>query len=119
MPPQPDELANLAATRTIDITTYGRRTGTPSRIEIWWFHVDRRFVITGTPGRRDWYANVLADPRLIIHAPHGDFPGRALVIDDPAFRRQVFTHPEVGWYQTQSELERLVAAAPMIEIRLD
>ena len=43
-------VARLAATRTIEITTTGRRTGRPVRIEIWWFHVDGRFFSTfGVP----------------------------------------------------------------------
>ncbi len=108
--------ATLAATRTVDLSTTGRRTGRTSRIEIWWFHVDNRFVITGTPGKRDWLANVLADPRVTIHAHGLDHPATARVIDDHGFRRRVFTDPEIGWYRTQAELDRLVADAPMIEI---
>lgn len=118
MPP-PDVIARLAATPTIDLTTYGRRSGQPSRIEIWWFYVAERFIITGTPGRRDWYANVLANPSVVIHAPIGDFPANARVVDEPAFRTAVFTQPQIGWYRTQSELDELVRLAPMIEILLD
>ena len=110
-----DELARY---RTIDLTTTGRRSGRPARIEIWWFHVDGRFIITGTPGKRDWFANIKADPAVTIHSPIGDHPGTAAVIDDPEFRRRVFTDPGIGWYRTQAELDHLVAAAPMIEIQL-
>jgi hypothetical protein len=31
----------------------------------------------------------------------------------------VFTDPEVSWYRTQAELDRLVADAPMIEVLFD
>ncbi len=113
------EVARLAAIRTIELTTIGRNSGTSSRIEIWWFHVDGRFIITGTPGKRDWYANVLANPHVVVHAAGSDVTGRAAPILDTAFRRRVFTHPEVEWYRTQAELERLVATSPMIEINLD
>lgn len=106
----------LAAIRTIDLTTIGRRSGRPQRIEIWWFHVDGRFLISGTPGPRDWLANVQADPSIVVHTPHGDFPGTARVVSDPEIRRRFFTHPDVGWYRSQEDLERLVATAPMIEI---
>lgn len=117
--PTADVVARLAATRTIDITTIGRRSGAPARIEIWWFYVAERFVITGTPGKRDWYANVLANPDITVHVPFGDFAASAAPIEDAAFRRQVFTHPEIGWYRTHAELERLVENAPMIEVMLD
>lgn len=117
--PNAELTMRLAATRTVDLTTTGRRSGNPARIEIWWFHVDDRFVITGTPGSRDWYANVLADPAVTIHAPFGDFSGRAVIIDDDEFRRRVFTDPAIGWYKSQTELQQLVESAPMIEIELD
>ena len=61
------QLDELARSATIDITTHGRTSGCPHRIEIWWFRVQGRFVITGTPGRRDWLDNLRADPRLMIH----------------------------------------------------
>ncbi|MDQ2999008.1 MAG: nitroreductase/quinone reductase family protein [Chloroflexota bacterium] len=48
--------------RTIDITTIGRTSGEPRRIEIWFHNVDGHIYITGTPGRRSWYANLRANP---------------------------------------------------------
>lgn len=114
----PADVARLAQTMTIDLTTIGRRSGRASRIEIWWFHIEDRFIITGTPGKRDWYANVLADPTVTIHTGFGDYPGTAMVVTDVSFRRRVFTHPGIGWYRSQAELDELVASAPMIEIQL-
>lgn len=109
----------LARRRTIDITTVGRRSGRPARIEIWWFHVEGRFLISGTPGPRDWMANVLADPTIVVHTPEGDFPGTARVVTERELRRAFFTHHEVGWYRNQEDLERLVETAPMIEVVFD
>ena len=57
----------LADDPTIDITTTGRRSGKSRRVEIWMLDVDGRFFITGTPGPRDWLANLLADPSLVVH----------------------------------------------------
>ena len=113
------DIERLAATRTIDLTTTGRHSGNPARIEIWWFHVEDRFIITGTPGKRDWYANVLANPDVVIHAPFGDYSGRASIIEDADFKRRVFTDPQISWYRSQTELDRLVSLAPMIEVSLD
>lgn len=108
----------LASHQTIEITTFGRRSGRPRRIEIWWFSVDGRYVITGTPGRRDWYANIRADPRLIVHVDGRDIEATASIVDDTVFRRRVFTRPQTSWYSSQAELDRLVATAPMIEVHL-
>lgn len=109
----------LKSTMTIDLTTIGRMSGEPRTIEIWWFHVEDRFVITGTPGPRDWLANVRQNPAIVITAPKGEFHGTAVEIDDPNFKRTVFTHPGIGWYQTQAQLEALIETAPMIEIHFN
>jgi deazaflavin-dependent oxidoreductase (nitroreductase family) len=108
--------STLAAQRTIDLTTRGRRSGRPRRVEIWWFHVEGRFIITGTPGRRDWLANIHADESVVIHVNGEDLPARAVPVDDLEFRRRFFTRPSTSWYSTQSELDHLVATAPMVEI---
>lgn len=115
-----DLIGRLAATRTIEITTTGRRTGRPVRIEIWWFHVEGRFIITGTPGRRDWLANLRADPRFVVHALGRDYRATAEVVTEPAFRRRFFarTDEEVRWYRSQTELDQLIETAPMVEVRL-
>lgn len=109
----------LRSTMTIDLTTIGRISGEPRTVEIWWFHVEGRFIITGTPGPRDWLANVRHNPAVVITAPLGDFAGTAVEIDDEGFRRAVFTHPDIGWYKSQAELAALIATAPMIEVVFD
>jgi deazaflavin-dependent oxidoreductase (nitroreductase family) len=115
--------AALDANPTIDITTTGRRSGLPRRIEIWMFRIDDRYVITGTPGRRDWVANLGADPRLTVHIPNCgvtlDVGGAAVPITDTAFRRRVFEAPHISWYVSQAELDDLVADAPMVEVVFD
>ena len=51
----------------IDITTIGRKSGARRRIEIWFFNIDGRIFITGTPGTRGWYANVIANPEITFY----------------------------------------------------
>ena len=90
---------------TIDITTTGRRTGQPRRIEIWMLDVDGRFFITGTPGRRDWLANLIDQPSLVVHLKrraHLDLPARAQLVTDAVTRRRVVEHLSAHWYRTQS-----------------
>jgi deazaflavin-dependent oxidoreductase (nitroreductase family) len=116
-----DFVDSLAAIRTIEITTVGRRTGRPVRIEIWWFHFEERFLITGTPGPRDWLANLQAAPQLTVHALGRDIPAAARPLNDPEFRRRFFTqsNADVDWYLSQAQLDQLVDATPMIEILLE
>jgi deazaflavin-dependent oxidoreductase (nitroreductase family) len=111
--------AELSDGPIIDITTTGRRSGQPRRIEIWMLDVGGRFFITGTPGRRDWLANLGAAPGLVVHlkrhAP-ADFSARATVITDPELRRHVLTHPSAAWYRGRATVEELTAGSPMVEV---
>jgi deazaflavin-dependent oxidoreductase (nitroreductase family) len=109
----------LASDPTIDITTTGRRSGQPRRIEIWMLDVDGRFFITGTPGRRDWLANLIAEPGLVVHLKrraHVDLAARATPVTDLVTRREVLEHLTARWYRGQSSVDQLVAGAPMVEV---
>jgi deazaflavin-dependent oxidoreductase (nitroreductase family) len=117
------------AERTIDVTTLGRRSGTPRRIEIWFYRVDGRWYLTGTPGPRSWYANLRANPRFTVHLKHGvtaDLPATAGLVGEPT-RRQVITaildpqdRPEVaGWVGGRQDLGEWLARSPLIEIVFD
>ncbi|HUJ65286.1 MAG TPA: nitroreductase family deazaflavin-dependent oxidoreductase [Acidimicrobiales bacterium] len=80
--------------RTVDITTTGRRTGQPRRIEIAFYRMGDDIYLSGIPGptTRDWLANLAAHPEFTFHLKHGvvaDLPATATVIVDPAERRRV------------------------------
>jgi deazaflavin-dependent oxidoreductase (nitroreductase family) len=114
--------AELADDPTVDITTTGRRSGLPRRIEIWMVDVDGRYFITGTTGRRDWLANLSADPNLVVHLKrhaHVDLDARATPVDDASVRRAVLEHENASWYLAQQPLGVLVETAPMVEVTFD
>ena len=49
------------------LTTIGRRTGRPHRIEIWFATEDGRvYLLAGGRERADWVRNVQANPRVTI-----------------------------------------------------
>lgn len=103
---------------TVDITTIGRTSGAPRRIEIWIVNVEDRIVICGTPGRRDWMANLRADPRLTVHLKDdlaADVEMTATEVTDPATRRAIWEHPSTEWYRGQAALDELIAQAPTVE----
>ena len=111
--------AELDDDPTVDITTVGRRSGQRRRIEIWMLDVDGRFFITGTPGRRDWLANVRPDPRVVVHPKRRagvDVDAEASEVLDAATRRHVLEHLTARWYRSQTPIDELVATAPMIEL---
>jgi deazaflavin-dependent oxidoreductase (nitroreductase family) len=84
------------AERTVDITTIGRRTGEPRRIEICFYRFEEATYLSGRPAprTRDWLLNLAADPHFTFHLKNGvvaDLPAVATVITDPAERRRVLT----------------------------
>jgi hypothetical protein len=110
----------LERDRTIDITTRGRQTGRPQRIEIWFHNVDGRLYITGLPGRRDWYANLQANPDFTFHlkgTATADLPARARLIVDAGERRAVLT-PILARLGRDAQLDVWVAQSPLVEVEL-
>ena len=105
--------------RTIDITTTGRRSGRPQRIEIWFHNLRGKLYITGLPGRRGWYANLVANPEFTFHlkqSAQADLPARARPITDDGERHAVLA--EILQRLGRNELERWVEAAPLVEVEL-
>lgn len=105
----------------IDITTTGRRSGEPRRIEIVFFALDGRVWISGMPGPRDWLLNLEADPRLTFHLKNGpvaDLPARARIVTDEPTRRSIMERVTRAW-KREAQLEAFVAQSPLIEIIFD
>jgi len=106
---------------TIDITTKGRKSGQDKRIEIWFHNLDGKYYITGTPGTRDWYANMVANPEMTFHLKQNvqaDIPARARPITEDSERRQVF----LGVFAKldgERNLDDWMPSSPLVEIELD
>jgi hypothetical protein len=110
----------LANERTIEITTRGRLSGEPQRIEIWFHNLEGRLYITGLPGRRDWYANLQANPDFTFHlkhSVHADLPARARAITEPAERRAVLV-PILERLGREDQLAEWLARSPLVEVEL-
>ncbi|MCS5733765.1 nitroreductase/quinone reductase family protein [Herbiconiux daphne] len=86
--------ASRAGERTIDITTTGARTGRPRRIEVWFYRVDGQIYLSSSPARRDWYANIVANPDFTFHLKNGvraDLAATGTPVLEPDRREAVFT----------------------------
>ena len=108
----------LVSDRVIDITTTGRSTGEPRRIEIWFHRVDGRYYITGRPGRRGWFANLSKTPDFTFHLKVGasaDLPAHAAVISEEAERRRVLA-AITSALDGERDLESWVTGAPLVEV---
>ena len=79
-------IASLADTEYCYLTTTGRRSGEPHRMEIWFVaHDDGAFLLSDT-GRSDWYRNLEARPEvsLEIGGERRDTMARPVSADDAA-----------------------------------
>ena len=104
----------LRQDRTIDITTIGRESGIARRIEIWFHNVDDELYISGPPGNRDWFANMLANPDFTFHlkgSRKADLPAKAIRIIDPKDRRQIMSK-----FDGPRDLDDWVARSPLIKV---
>lgn len=115
--------AALAQGHVIDMTTIGRQTGQPRRIEIVFHNLDGRIVISGMPRpghTRAWIHNLSADPRIWLHfkgpRAFGDVEGTARIVTDPAERRTLLEGVARNWNRT--DVDVMVAHSPLIEVTL-
>ncbi len=123
MPATKDAIdAALERGHTIDITTTGRRSGKPRRIEIVFHNIEGRIYISGIPRpqKRDWLLNLEADPHFTFHLKgriDADLAATARVIDDQSERLRVLPHVARAW--KRNDLDAMVRYSPLIEVILD
>jgi hypothetical protein len=83
-----DVLEAALREREVELTTYGRKTGRPSRRILWvWGDGARLYVRAGGGLGRDWPRNLLAHGRGVLHLTGRDVPVRARHVTDPAEAR--------------------------------
>ncbi|MDG4774192.1 nitroreductase/quinone reductase family protein [Solwaraspora sp. WMMD792] len=90
------EITPAAGTREriVDITTIGRRTGRPRRIEIFFYRTNgATYLCSGAGGgATSWYANLRANPAFTFHLKNGiraDLPAHATTVTDSTERAEV------------------------------
>jgi hypothetical protein len=106
-----------------DITTIGRTTGRPHRLEIYFHQFDGELFLTGRPGpKRDWEANIEANPEFTLHLKRGvaaDIPVRGESEPDRKVRSGILYRALTESWGSDPErvrgaLDRWVEDAPFI-----
>lgn len=103
----------------VDITTTGRRSGDAHRVELVFHNQGGRIFISGHPGRRGWYANLVAHPDFTFHLKGpvvADLPAQARPITERGERERVLAPIAAGW---RVDLGVMVADAPLVEVLFD
>ena len=111
----------LAGAEYCYLTTTGRRSGRPHRIEIWFAAAaggrDAIYLLAGGRERTDWVGNLRVHPAVRVEILDRSFAGTARVIegmpDESAARRLVYEK-----YRTRDQLEEWRDAALPVAIDL-
>ena len=110
----------LEVDRNVDITTIGRKTGEARRIEIWHHLVDGVVYLTSLPGKRSWFANMLANPDMTFHVKESiqrDIPSMAVPITDPDEKRELFTKIKAAeGRMAHLDVDRWVSESPLVRV---
>jgi deazaflavin-dependent oxidoreductase (nitroreductase family) len=84
-----ERLRQVSRRQTLRLTHYGRKTGKPYQVTIW-FIVDGERVWLATANKnRQWVTNVQKTPRVILTIGDERFEGEARFLTDPAERSRV------------------------------
>jgi len=79
-----DVLDSAAREKEVEITTFGRKTGKPSKRIIWISVLGERiYVRSGLGMTRDWPKNLQANGRALLHMGGKEVPVRARHVTDP------------------------------------
>lgn len=80
----PSNLRALAREDFCYLTTTGRVTGRPHRIEIWFALEDNTlYMLSGGRDRSDWVKNLQRTPEVAVRIGDERFEGRARIVEDP------------------------------------
>ncbi|MBI2780521.1 MAG: nitroreductase family deazaflavin-dependent oxidoreductase [Chloroflexi bacterium] len=107
---------------TIDITTIGRRSGEPRRIEMMFHSFDGHLYISGMPNpdkTRAWLQNLRANPHFTFHLKQlvqADLPATAREITEDPERREVMTKVADAWHRA---VEPMLTQSPLVEVTIE
>jgi deazaflavin-dependent oxidoreductase (nitroreductase family) len=107
---------------TIDITTIGRRTGEPRRIEMMFHSFDGHLYISGMPNpdrTRAWLQNLRANPAFTFHLKqlvHADLPATAREITEDPERSDVMARVAKVW---KRDVAPMLAHSPLVEVTIE
>ncbi len=116
-----NRLTALAGVEFAYLTTRGRVSGRPHRIEIWFGLQDRSvYLLSGGRRRSDWVRNLEAEPAVKLEIGGRHFEAAARIVSDPAedqLARQLLAAKYYSWREGQP-LNTWAASALPVAIEL-
>lgn len=123
---EPETETAMGSGGIADITTIGRKSGQPRRIEIYFHHFDGSYYLTGRPGRkRDWEANIKSNPEFTLHLKNdvvADVDVLGEEEPDPDERRRILLRALIeNWdsdpEKAEASVSKWVEESPFIRFR--
>ena len=103
---QHDWLNAIASTEYAYLTTTGRKSGNPHRIEIWFGVSDGRIYLkSGGREKSDWVQNLIAQPQVTIEIGNETVRGFATILEEGSDADRTARMLLVQKYQKKDELK--------------
>ena len=84
-----ERLRRCGDRQTLQLTHYGRKTGKPYQVTIWYLVGDDKLYLVSANANRNWVRNVKARPSISLRIGNEVFNGEARSINDPEEREKV------------------------------
>ncbi|MDO8432126.1 MAG: nitroreductase family deazaflavin-dependent oxidoreductase [Candidatus Binatus sp.] len=84
-----ERLARVENRQTLCLTHYGRKTGRPYDVTIWYLVDDGKLYVVTANANRNWVRNVKARPAISLRIGHEIFNGEVRAIVDRNEREHV------------------------------
>jgi deazaflavin-dependent oxidoreductase (nitroreductase family) len=81
-------LKRVAGRHTVQLTHYGRKTGQPHQVTIWFVISAGKVYLSTANIARQWVKNVQQTPRVRLNIGGELFDGQARFLSDPAEKQQ-------------------------------
>ena len=82
-------VAKISSLQTLVLTHYGRKSGKPYDVVIWFVVNGERMFLATSNKNRNWVRNVMVKPNVILKAGGETFPATLAEITDGAEREHV------------------------------
>ena len=111
-----ERLRQIGDKQTLRLTHYGRKTGRPYEVTIWYLVDDDRLYLASANAARNWVRNVKVRPAVSLRVGDEVFNGNVRAITDPQEREKVSGLVERKyWYVTPIlRLARFLASMGII-----
>jgi deazaflavin-dependent oxidoreductase (nitroreductase family) len=112
-----ERLKRVARKQTLKLTHYGRKTGKPYEVTIWFIAAgDKIYLCTGNVNRQ-WVRNAKATPRVKLSIGGGTFDGEARFLSDTSERDRVLSMVarKYWMYLPMIGIWRLLAATRIVQ----